>query len=155
MVITLPRTKAVFASRGARATGPSYRDQQPSHVSPCFNVSAVGNSYFFQKQWPAAGQRVRAFEELHGINELVCWAAFLGGFQQRQSRSRWAIRRFLPVLSCSVTDILDSAETSRPQSMASRSISDWNWTDTKSMDEKLSPSTASLKVCKMSDLDVS
>ncbi|ENN70167.1 hypothetical protein YQE_00022, partial [Dendroctonus ponderosae] len=45
----------------------------------------------------------------------------------------------------------ESAETSRPQSMASRSISDWNWTDTKSMDGQLSPSTASLKVSKRSD----
>uniref|UniRef100_A0AAR5QG29 RabBD domain-containing protein n=1 Tax=Dendroctonus ponderosae TaxID=77166 RepID=A0AAR5QG29_DENPD len=45
----------------------------------------------------------------------------------------------------------ESAETSRPQSMASRSISDWNWTDTKSMDGQLSPSTASLKSAAESD----
>ncbi|XP_048521995.1 double C2-like domain-containing protein beta [Dendroctonus ponderosae] len=35
--------------------------------------------------------------------------------------------------------------------MASRSISDWNWTDTKSMDGQLSPSTASLKSVAESD----
>ncbi|XP_066153659.1 double C2-like domain-containing protein beta isoform X1 [Euwallacea fornicatus] len=39
----------------------------------------------------------------------------------------------------------ETAEGSRPESMVSRSVSVWHWNDAKSVDEKLSPSTSSMK----------
>ncbi|XP_050311012.1 rabphilin-3A isoform X2 [Anthonomus grandis grandis] len=42
----------------------------------------------------------------------------------------------------------DNGEASRRESMASRSMSEWNWSDTRSSDDKLlSPSTSSVKSC--------
>ncbi|XP_030754975.1 rabphilin-3A [Sitophilus oryzae] len=40
---------------------------------------------------------------------------------------------------------IDSLEASRRESMASKSVTDWTWSDSRSLDEKLSPSTCSVK----------
>lgn len=61
---------------------------------------------------------------------------------------RWWKTKFISTSSKNVIKFLinfavESSEASRRESTVSRSISDWNWTDTKS-DDRISPGSSSI-----------